>query len=298
MTEEIHLNDSIYLTLINRGKVRDVYSVNGVTGGENQLLVIKATDRISAFDVRFEDEIKGKGAILNSLTNFWLEKTKHIIPNHTASVTDAALSLSNLKDKLGDGVSVVKRLKPLPIEAVVRGYITGSGWKEYQKTGSISGVELKKGLEKNEKLDHPIYTPTTKVAEGHDESVSYGDTEASLGKNTASLVRDKALELYEFGHNYALEKGIIIADTKFEFGTDEDGKLYLIDEVMTPDSSRFWVLENYKSGGNADSIDKQIMRDWLEEINWNKTPPAPSLPTDLKNKILVNYQRAFDILMG
>ena len=294
--EKIYLDSKVYLELIYKGKVRDVYAVEGLPDSEEDLLVMRATNRFSAFDVCFREEIEGKGAILNSITNFWFEKTRHIIQNHTIDLNIEILKAENLEKKIGTGVSVVKRLKPLSVEAVIRGFLAGSGWKEYQETECISGVKLESGLRKGEKFDVPIYTPSTKATVGHDSNISYHDTEEILGRHIAHVVRNKSLELYEFGYKYAFARGIIIADTKFEFGLDKKSEVCLMDEVMTPDSSRFWPAESYQLGIEPDSMDKQLIRDWLEEIGWDKHPPAPTLPIDLKDRLLQRYQRIYHIL--
>ena len=275
------------LPLITRGKVRDIYDADA-----HHLLIV-TTDRLSAFDVIMSNPIPGKGKVLNSVSLFWFQKLAHIIPNH---LTDARiedyLSADELRAIDGRGM-LVRKLKPLPIEAVVRAYLIGSGWKEYQATGSVCGIKLPAQLPLAGKLPHAIYTPATKAAAGHhDENISFEQTVEMLGKELATQVRQVSLQLYNEAYDYALQRGIIIADTKFEFGLDADNKLVLIDEVLTPDSSRFWPADTYRAGISPPSFDKQFVRDYLESLVWNKKPPAPELPAEVIAKTAEKYQEA------
>jgi phosphoribosylaminoimidazole-succinocarboxamide synthase len=282
------------LTRLNQGKVRDIYEV------DKEHLLIVTTDRLSAFDVILPDPIPGKGRVLTQTANFWFNRTKGIIDNHLSDKTLAEI-LPNPADieKLQGRAIVVKRLKPLPIEAVVRGYLIGSGWKDYQKTGAVCGITLPAGLQMAAKLPEPIYTPATKADVGdHDENVSFAKTVDMLGTELASKVRDLAIAVYKAGAEYALSKGIIIADTKFEFGLDDNGKLYLIDEILTPDSSRFWPADQYQVGISPPSYDKQFVRDYLETLDWDKTAPGPELPADVIEKTARKYQEAMEKLTG
>jgi len=278
------------ISLLKRGKVRDVYDVG------NEHLLIIATDRISAFDCISPTPIPDKGIVLTQLSNFWFEKTESIVPNH---IVDAAPEMSEWGDDVGrssdeiKGRSVlVKKTRPLVVEAVVRGYLAGSGWKEYCQTGKICGVTLPPGLAESEPLPEPIYTPATKAEQGmHDENIPFEYTIDIVGRILAESVRDISLQLYTLASEYARERGIIIADTKFEFGLVE-GKLVLIDELITPDSSRFWPLDEYEPGKSQPSFDKQYVRDYLESLDWDKTPPAPELPADIVAGTLVRYREA------
>jgi len=276
------------LTRLNQGKVRDIYEV------DDQHLLIVTTDRLSAFDVILPDPIPGKGAVLTQTSNFWFDRTKNIVDNHLTGKTAAdVIADPEEAAALGSRSIVVKRLKPLPIEAVVRGYLIGSGWKDYQKTGAVCGIELPEGLEMASKLPEPIFTPATKAEVGdHDENISYEKTVELIGEELAGRVRDLTIEVYRSGAEYALSKGIIIADTKLEFGLDDDGKLYLIDEVLTPDSSRFWPADQYRPGISPPSFDKQFVRDYLETLDWDKTAPGPSLPEDVITKTAEKYRDA------
>ena len=276
------------LPLLHRGKVRDIYAVE-----EDKLLIIQ-TDRLSAFDVILPTPVPGKGRLLTALSSFWFEKLDHIIANHLTGITPESVVGESEREQVADRAFVVKRLKPLPIEAIVRGYVAGSGWKDYQKTGAICGITLPAGLQEAAKLlGGPIFTPSTKApAAAHDENISFAESEKLLGQDLAAQVRDKAIVLYMKAANYAITKGIIIADTKFEFGQDDAGKLYLIDEALTPDSSRFWPVDQYKPGTSPPSYDKQFVRDWLETQNWNKKPPAPALPPDVLAKTAKKYEEA------
>jgi phosphoribosylaminoimidazole-succinocarboxamide synthase len=282
------------LPLLHRGKVRDIYAVN-----EDQLLVVQ-TDRLSAFDVILPTPVPGKGRLLTALSKFWFEKLEHIIPNHLTGIAPESVVAQGERDQIADRAFVVKRLKPLPIEAIVRGYVVGSGWKDYEATGTISGITLPKGLQQAAKLpDGPIFTPSTKAAAGsHDENISFAEAEKLLGQDLAATVLDKAIDLYTEAADYAITKGIIVADTKFEFGQDETGALYLIDEVLTSDSSRFWPADQYSPGRNPPSYDKQFVRDWLETQDWDKKPPAPALPPDVLAKTTKKYEEALRRLSG
>ena len=276
------------LPLIQRGKVRDIYEVDA------QHLLIVATDRLSAFDVVLPTPIQGKGAVLTSLSNFWFELTSSIIPNHLTNIAlSDVLSDPTEYQQVHDRAIIVKKLKPLPIEAIVRGYLVGSGWKDYQKTGAICGISLPKGLQLAEKLPNAIYTPSSKAEVGqHDENIDFKRTCELIGDSLAEQVRAVSLEIYHQASDYAIARGIIIADTKFEFGTDENGKLFLIDELLTPDSSLFWPVDQYKIGISPPSFDKQFVRDYLETLNWDKTPPGPVLPADILEKTSAKYREA------
>lgn len=276
------------LPLLHRGKVRDIYAVDA-----DHLLIVQ-TDRLSAFDVVLPTPVPGKGRVLTQLSNFWFERLAHILPNHLTGISPESVVAPAERAQVIDRAFVVKRLKPLPIEAIVRGYIVGSGWKDYQRTGAISGIMLPSGLQEAEKLPTgAIFTPSTKAMAGaHDENISYEQCERLLGETLAAEVRSKAITLYVEAADYAAGRGVIIADTKFEFGQDGTGKLYLIDEVLTPDSSRFWPADQYRPGKNPPSYDKQFVRDWLEQLNWNKQPPAPAIPDDILAQTVARYQEA------
>ena len=278
------------LELIAQGKVRDIYAVD-----EDHLLIV-TTDRMSAFDVVLPNPIPGKGEVLTELSEFWFSKTTAIVDNHLTNDLNL-LDLLDSADQLDyfqKRSMIVKRLKPLPIEAVVRGYLIGSGWKDYQATGAVCGIELEQGLEMASQLPEPIYTPATKAEFGeHDENISYEETINLIGDELASRIRDTAIEIYNFGVNHAKERGIIIADTKFEFGLDNNGKLFLIDEVLTPDSSRFWSIEEYQVGISPPSFDKQYLRDYLETLDWDKTAPGPELPEDVITNTTEKYRSAY-----
>lgn len=276
------------LPLIHRGKVRDIYAVD-----TDHLLIIQ-TDRLSAFDVILPTPIPGKGKLLTQISAFWFEKLKHIIANHLTGILPKSVVSPAEYDQVVDRAFVVKRLKPLPIEAIVRGYIIGSGWKDYQNTRAISGIALPPGLREAEKLPQgAIFTPSTKAQAGeHDENISFAICEQILGTQLATQVRDTAIALYTEAADYGLQKGIIIADTKFEFGQDQAGNLYLIDEVLTPDSSRFWPADQYQAGMSPPSFDKQFVRNWLEKSGWNKKPPAPEIPDEILLQTINRYQEA------
>ena len=290
----LHESNLTSLPFLHRGKVRDLYEVDA------QHLLIVQTDRLSAFDVILDDPIPGKGAVLTAVSNFWFAKLQHIIPNHLSGITPESVvtgeaDITQVKDR----AFVTKKLTPLPIEAIVRGYLVGSGWKDYQKTGTICGLALPTGLREAEKLPEPLFTPSTKAAVGeHDENISYEQAVLLLGREMAEKVRDATLALYVAAADYALTKGIIIADTKFEFGTDAAGTLYLIDEALTPDSSRFWPADEYQVGSNPPSFDKQFVRDWLESSGWNKQAPAPRIPTEVLEKTAAKYREAQRRLLG
>jgi phosphoribosylaminoimidazole-succinocarboxamide synthase len=276
------------LRLRGRGKVRDIYDIDA----EHMLIV--TTDRISAFDCILPDPIPGKGRVLTAVSNFWFGKLGHIVPNHLSGLAlEYALKDSVDRDEVAGRAIVVKKLKALPVEAVVRGYLIGSGWKDYQATGAVCGIPLPPGLKQAEKLPQPIFTPSTKAELGvHDENISFERTVELIGRDLAERVRDVSLELYTEAAAYALERGIIIADTKFEFGLDSAGTLYLIDEVLTPDSSRFWPVDQYRVGISPPSFDKQFVRDYLESLDWDKRPPAPHLPPEVIAKTAEKYREA------
>jgi phosphoribosylaminoimidazole-succinocarboxamide synthase len=283
------------LELIAQGKVRDIYAIN-----EHYLLIV-TTDRMSAFDVVLPNPIPGKGEVLTQLSKFWFDQTKDIVPNHLTDDLNIEDIISD-KDQLAyfkNRSMIVKRLNPLPIEAVVRGYLIGSGWKDYQQTGAVCGIELEKNLQMASQLPKPIYTPATKAEVGeHDENISYEETINLLGEELARQVREIAINIYNFGVSHANERGIIIADTKFEFGLDSNGELYLIDEVLTPDSSRFWSIEDYKIGISPPSFDKQYLRDYLETLDWNKSAPGPDLPQDVIENTTDKYRNAYQAIIA
>jgi len=280
------------LPLIHKGKVRDIYDI------DDQHMLIVTTDRLSAFDVILPDPIPGKGIVLNEVSNFWFEKLAHFIPNQLSKLTlDQVLDNKDDCQRLEKRGIIVKKLKPLPIEAIVRGYLIGSGWKDYQKSGHVCGIQLPADLQQASQLPEAIYTPSTKAAVGdHDENISYEQTIELLGEELAKQVRDISLTLYTTAAKYALERDIIIADTKFEFGLDDNGTLHLIDEVLTPDSSRFWDAKEYKVGTSPASFDKQIVRDYLETLDWDKTDPGPTLPVEIAEKTAAKYREAQALL--
>ncbi len=285
------------LTLIHQGKVRDIYAIDDST------MLLVSTDRLSAFDVILPTGIANKGAMLTQMANFWFEKLKHIVPNHLTGIVPESVVSAEDKAQLGTGnlsrAVVVKKLKPLPIEAIVRGYLVGSGWKEYKAKGTVCGIALPAGLQEASKLPTPIFTPSSKAAVGeHDENISLAECAALIGADMAEKVAKVAIQLYSEAAEYALTRGIIIADTKFEFGLDSNGVLHVMDEVLTPDSSRFWPAESYKVGSNPPSYDKQYVRDWLESIQWNKAPPAPALPDEVAQRTSEKYLEAFEKLTG
>lgn len=282
------------LPLIQRGKVRDIYAV-----GEDHLLIV-TTDRLSAFDVILPDPIPGKGAVLTAVSTFWFGRLGHIIPNHLADITlEQAVPDAAERSQIAGRAVVVRKLRPLPVEAIARGYLIGSGWKDYQLSGTVCGLMLPAGLKQAQQLPSPIYTPSTKAAVGdHDENVSFEHTAEILGSELAEQVRDTTLALYQEAAAYARERGIIIADTKFEFGLDEQDRLTLIDEALTPDSSRFWPADEYRVGISPPSFDKQFVRDHLETLDWDKTPPAPHLPEDILQRTAEKYREAQRRLTG
>ena len=281
------------LKFLHRGKVRDIYAV-----GDDQLLVIQS-DRLSAFDVILPDPIPGKGEVLTAMSNFWFKKLGHVIPNHLTGIEPESVVASNEREQVAGRAMVVRKFKPLMIEAVVRGYIIGSGWKDYQKTGMVCGIALPAGLKEAEKLPEVIFTPATKAPAGqHDENISFAEAEKIVGAELAGKVRAVSIRLYSEAAAYAQTKGIIIADTKFEFGLDAGGKLYLIDEILTPDSSRFWPAAEYRTGISPPSFDKQIVRNWLETQPWNKQPPAPKVPADVLAKTAEKYREVLRLLTG
>ncbi len=293
MPNALHTCHIKSLPLLHNGKVRDIYDIDA------KHMLIVTSDRISAFDVIMPTAIPGKGSILNDVTRFWLNKLSHIIPNHLSKLKlEDILTDEKERAEVINHAMIVKKLKALPIEAIVRGYVIGSGWKDYQATGAICGIELPAGLKMADKLPEAIFTPSTKAAVGsHDENIDYTQTKALLGEDIARQVKDVSLRLYQEAADYALERGIIIADTKFEFGLDEDNRLTLIDEVLTPDSSRFWPVEQYQPGSSPVSFDKQFLRDYLETLDWNKTAPGPELPDQIVTKTAEKYQYAKKLLL-
>ena len=282
------------LPLLGRGKVRDIYAV-----GDDKLLIV-TTDRLSAFDVILPDPIPGKGAVLTAVANFWFGKLAHVVPNQLTGIDpETVVAGEEEKAQVRGRALVVKRLKPLPIEAVARGYLIGSGWKDYQATGAVCGIALPPGLQMAQQLPEPIFTPATKAEMGdHDENIDYATVEKLLGAALAKTVKETTLRLYREAAAFARVRGIIIADTKFEFGQDEEGRLYLIDEVLTPDSSRFWPADRYKVGISPPSFDKQFVRDYLETLDWPKTAPGPKLPQEIIAKTAANYLEALTRLAG
>jgi phosphoribosylaminoimidazole-succinocarboxamide synthase len=280
------------LPLLHRGKVRDLYAVD-----DARLLIIQ-TDRLSAFDVVLASPVPGKGEVLTALSNFWFHRLAHVIPNHLLDIAPESVVSTDERDQVAGRAFVVRRLQPLPIEAIVRGYLAGSGWKEYRTSGAICGIALPAGLQEADKLPHAIFTPSTKAPAGtHDENIAFAQVEQLLGPAVAAQVRDTAVQLYTEASEYARTHGIIIADTKFEFGTDAAGQLYLIDEALTPDSSRFWPASQYVVGTSPPSFDKQFVRDWLEAQGWDKKPPAPALPLDVLVKTAQKYRDALRLLI-
>ncbi len=275
------------LPLVARGKVRDIYAV-----GDDKLLLV-TSDRLSAYDVILPTPIPAKGEILVTLANFWFQKLAHVVPNQLTGIDPVTVVTASERDQVEGRALVVYKYKVLPIEAVVRGYLEGSGWSEYQQNQSVCGVKLPAGLQRASKLPQPIFTPATKAEAGeHDENIDFATCEKIIGASRAAEVRDTAIRLYQEAADYALTKGIIIADTKFEFGLDANGTLHLIDEVLTPDSSRFWPLATYKVGESPESFDKQYIRNWLDSINFNRKPPAPQVPADIAQKTSDKYREA------
>ncbi len=287
-------SDLTSLTRLNRGKVRDIYQV------DDQHLLIVTTDRLSAFDVILPDPVPGKGRVLTSVSNFWFNRTGDQVANHIAEMTlEQAVPDPEERAQVEGRAIVVKKLKPLPVEAIVRGYLIGSGWKDYQRTGAVCGIELPAGLQQAQQLPEAIYTPSTKAGIGeHDENIPFERTVELLGEELAEQVKTISLKLYTEAAEYARQRGIIIADTKFEFGLDDAGKIYLIDEVLTPDSSRFWPEDEYQVGISPPSFDKQFVRDYLEGLDWDKTPPAPKLPDEILEKSAEKYREAEQRLTG
>lgn len=281
------------LPLLHRGKVRDIYEVD-----DDRLLIVQ-TDRLSAFDVILPTPVPGKGQVLTTLSNFWFGKLNNVLPNHLTGIKPESLvKTEEERAQLAGRALVVKRLRPVPIEAIVRGYLAGSAWKEYQKTGMVCGIKLPADLQEAQKLPQPLFTPSTKAAAGeHDENISFEQAVKLLGAPRANAVRHAAMSLYTQAAVYAATKGIIIADTKFEFGVDSSGKMYLIDEALTPDSSRLWPADQYNVGGNPPSFDKQFVRDWLEASGWNKQLPAPKIPADVIEKTAEKYHEAVRLLL-
>jgi phosphoribosylaminoimidazole-succinocarboxamide synthase len=280
------------LPRLGRGKVRDIYAV-----GTDKMLIV-TSDRLSAFDVVMSDPIPHKGRVLNEMASFWFERLGHIVPNQLTGIDPESVVAEDERPQVRGRSMVVKKLKPLPIEAVVRGYIIGSGWKDYQKTGKVCGIELPPGLQQAQKLPEPIFTPATKAQSGHDENISFAEVEELIGNALAAKVREVSIRLYKEASDYAAQKGIIIADTKFEFGLGPSGEPVLIDEVLTADSSRFWPKDSYKVGISPPSYDKQYVRDYLETLEWNKEPPAPKLPEDVISRTSEKYREALQKLTG
>jgi phosphoribosylaminoimidazole-succinocarboxamide synthase len=294
MLETLYESNLTSLPLLMRGKVRDVYAV-----GENYLLIV-TTDRLSAFDVVMPDPVPGKGAVLTAVSNFWFNFTRDIVANHLAGLTlEQVLPDAQERAQVEGRAIIVKKLKALPVEAIVRGYLIGSGWKDYQQSGAVCGIGLPAGLQLADRLPEPIFTPSTKADVGeHDINIDFARTCELIGDGLAEQVRDVSLRIYSSCAAYALERGIIIADTKFEFGLDDDGALVLIDEVLTPDSSRFWPADSYRPGTSPDSFDKQFVRDYLETLDWNKQAPGPGLPAEIIEKTAAKYREAQQRLTG
>lgn len=290
----LHESNLTSLKFLHRGKVRDLYEVDA-----DHLLIVQ-TDRLSAFDVILDDPIPGKGEVLTAVSNFWFTKLGGVIPNHLSGIDPESVVKTDADRAQVRGRSfVTKKLKPLPIEAIVRGYLVGSGWKDYKKTGAVCGIQLPAGMQEAQKLPQALFTPSTKAAVGdHDENISFEEAKKLLGADMAEQVKKATLTLYTQAAEYALTRGIIIADTKFEFGVDEAGTLYLIDEALTPDSSRFWPADQYQVGSNPPSFDKQFVRDWLESSGWNKQSPAPRIPAEVLQKTADKYREAQQRLIG
>ena len=281
------------LPLLHKGKVRDIYEI------DDKHLLIVTTDRLSAFDVVMAEPIPFKGFVLTQMADFWFNKLSFVVANHLSGISPESVVAENEVIQVKNRAIVARKLKALPIEAIVRGYLSGSGWKDYQKTQSLCGIKLPQGLKESAKLSEPIFTPSSKEAVGrHDENISYEECEARVGKEVAFRIQEISIKLYQEASTFALTKGIIIADTKFEFGLDDENHVVLIDEILTPDSSRFWPLDQYREGASQPSFDKQFIRDWLENSGWNKTPPPPSLPEDVIRKTSQKYLEAFKKLTG
>lgn len=289
----LHQSDIKSLPFLHRGKVRDLYAV-----GDDKLLVVQS-DRLSAFDVILPTPIPGKGRVLTELSLFWFNRLGHIVPNHLTDIAPESVVAESERAQVAGRAMVVRKLKPLLIEAVVRGYIIGSGWKDYQDSGAICGIELPPGLKQAEKLPQPIFTPASKAPAGqHDENITFAEAEKTIGKALAAQVRDISIRLYSEAAEYAATRGVLIADTKFEFGVDAQGRLVLIDEVLTPDSSRFWPAAEYRTGVSPPSFDKQIVRDWLETQPWNKKHPGPALPPEVLARTAQRYREVQRLLTG
>ncbi|MEB1530368.1 phosphoribosylaminoimidazolesuccinocarboxamide synthase [Xanthomonas sp. WHRI 7945] len=292
------------LPLRHRGKVRDVFDIPRerlpADAPPGDYLLMVATDRLSAFDVVLPDPIPGKGEMLCQVSNFWFKKTEHLMPNHLTGIDVASVLPAGVDAALyARRALVTKKLKPVPVEAIARGYLIGSGWKDYQRTGKVSGIELPDGLRQAEKLAEPIFTPSTKAAVGdHDENIDFDAMVKTVGAELAERVRDATLRIYRFAADFAAERGILLADTKFEFGTDADGRLYIMDEMLTPDSSRYWPADEYEVGTSPPSYDKQFVRDYLETLDWGKTAPGPSLPQDVIDRTRAKYAEALQRLAG
>ena len=281
------------LPLLHKGKVRDIYEV------DDKHLLIVTTDRLSAFDVVMNEPIPNKGFVLTQMADFWFRKLSYVVANHLSAIAPESVVSENEVAQVKNRAIVARKLKALPIEAIVRGYLSGSGWKDYQKTQTVCGIKLPQGLKESAKLDEPIFTPSSKEVVGqHDENISFEECEARIGKEIATRIKEISIKLYQEASAFAITKGIIMADTKFEFGLDDKNNLVLIDEILTPDSSRFWPLDQYREGVSQPSFDKQFIRDWLESSGWNKTPPPPSLPLDVITKTSQKYLEAFQKLTG
>ncbi|MEY3878712.1 MAG: Phosphoribosylaminoimidazole-succinocarboxamide synthase [Pseudomonadota bacterium] len=281
------------LPLLHKGKVRDIYEV------DDKHLLIVTTDRLSAFDVVMNEPIPNKGFVLTQMADFWFRKLSYVVANHLSAIAPESVVSENEVAQVKNRAIVARKLKALPIEAIVRGYLSGSGWKDYQKTQTVCGIKLPQGLKESAKLDEPIFTPSSKEVVGqHDENISFEECEARIGKEIATRIKEISIKLYQEASAFAITKGIIIADTKFEFGLDDENNLVLIDEILTPDSSRFWPLDQYREGVSQPSFDKQFIRDWLESSGWNKTPPPPSLPLDVITKTSQKYLEAFQKITG
>ena len=285
------IKTKLRLPLLHRGKVRDIFDI------DNNNMLIVTTDRLSAYDIVFDQPIPEKGIILTSIANYWFQKTEHIIQNHLTDISLEEVLSKNEAEMLAGRAIVVKKLRPLAIEAVVRGYLIGSGWKEYLSSGMVCGISLPQNMELAQQLSKPLYTPSSKAAiDEHDTNISFKETEAIVGSELAAQIKEVSLKIYQFAAEHALSCGIIIADTKFEFGLDEDNQLTLMDEVLTPDSSRFWSAADYQPESSPKSYDKQIIRDYLETLDWGKTPPAPRLPDDIMAKAAEKYHQVHSIL--
>jgi phosphoribosylaminoimidazole-succinocarboxamide synthase len=281
------------LKRIGKGKVRDIYAV-----GDDKMMIV-VSDRLSAFDVVLPDPIPEKGRVLTELANFWFRKLAHVVPNHLTGIDpESVVQGADEKAQVRGRAIVVKKLKPLPVEAVVRGYLIGSGWKDYQSTGAVCGIKLAPGLKQAQKLPEPIFTPATKAEEGHDENISFERMSEIVGKAVADRIREVSIRLYREASEFAATRGIIIADTKFEFGLDDQGNVVLIDEILTADSSRFWPADQYQVGISPPSYDKQFVRDYLETLDWDKTPPAPKLPADVIARTSAKYREALEKIAG